>query len=187
MKTLSIVALVLAVALFAGVAVAEKAAVTSGPQVGEDLAGPFHPLNINGSAAGKKFCLYCSNGASPVAMVFAREATPEVTKLIKKLDGCCAKNADAKLGSFVVFCSSDEGLESKLKNIVKENDIKKVVLAIDNPAGPEGYKVSKDADVTVVLYKQHVVKANYAFKKGQMKDKDIEQIVSDVSKIVPGN
>jgi hypothetical protein len=185
MKTLSVVALILAVALFARVAVAEKAAVSSGPQVGEDLAGPFHPLNINGTAAGKKFCLYCSNGANPVAMVFAREASPEVTKLIKKLDGCCGKNADAKLGSFVVFCSSDEGLESKLKNIVKENEIKNVVLAIDNPAGPEGYKVSKDADVTVVLYKDRNVKANYAFKKGELKEKNIDTVLKDVSKIVP--
>ena len=32
----------------------------------------------------------------------------------------------------------------------------------------------KDADVTVVLYNQHKVKANYAFKKGELKDKDID-------------
>jgi hypothetical protein len=187
MKTLSLVALILAVALFAGVAVAEKAAITSGPQVGEDLAGPFHPLNVNGSAAGKKNCLYCSNGSNPVAMVFAREASPELTKLIKKLDSCVGKHADAKMGSFVVFCSNEEGLETKLKDIVKENEIKKVVLSIDNPAGPEGYKVSKDADVTVVLYKNRNVKANYAFKKGELKDKDIDKIVKDLSKILPSD
>jgi hypothetical protein len=29
----------------------------SGPQVGEQLPGPFHPLNINGAKAGKKNCL----------------------------------------------------------------------------------------------------------------------------------
>ena len=28
----------------------------SGPQVGKQLPGPFHPLNCNGSAAGQKFC-----------------------------------------------------------------------------------------------------------------------------------
>ena len=51
------------------------------------------------------------------------------------------------------------------------------MLSIDNPAGPKGYKVSRDADVTVVLYTQHTVKANYAFGKGELKDKDIEKIV----------
>jgi hypothetical protein len=30
------------------------------------------------------------------------------------------------------------------------------------------------------------VKANYAFKKGQMKDHDVEKIVADVAKILPG-
>jgi hypothetical protein len=185
MKYLSVVALILAVALFAGVAVAEKASITSGPQVGDDLAGPFHPVNINGKFAGEKHCLYCENGNNPVAMVFARQSSPELTKLIKKLDGCVAKNTDAKLGAFVVFCSDDKDLEGKLKDVVKENKIDKVILAIDNPAGPEGYNVSKDADVTVVLYTKRNAKANYAFKKGEFKEKDIDTIVKDVSKILP--
>ena len=32
-------------------------ALKSGPQTGERLPGPFHPLNINGEAAGQKQCL----------------------------------------------------------------------------------------------------------------------------------
>ena len=185
MKTHSLVALGLALVLFAGVTAAEKAAVTSGPQAGEELAGPFHPLNVNGSQAGKKACLYCSNGTNPAAMIFARETTPELTTLIKKLDACCAKNKTAKLGSFVVFCSDSEGLESKLKTMAKEADLKNVVLSIDNPAGPENYKVSKDADVTVVLYVKRTAKANFAFKKGEMKEKDVETIMKSVPMILP--
>jgi hypothetical protein len=73
MKTFRILALGLAAALLTSVVVAEETAkVKSGPQVGEELAGPFHPLNINGKAAGKKHCLYCemartrSRWSSPV-------------------------------------------------------------------------------------------------------------------------
>jgi len=40
-------------------------AVKSGPQVGENVPGPFHPLNINGASAGQKNCLYCQNGTNP--------------------------------------------------------------------------------------------------------------------------
>jgi hypothetical protein len=29
----------------------------SGPQVGKNIPGPFHPLNINGGKAGQKNCL----------------------------------------------------------------------------------------------------------------------------------
>src|SRR5688500_18031321 len=41
----------------------------SGPQVGQEVPGPFHPLNVTGAQAGKKACLYCSNGGNPVAVV----------------------------------------------------------------------------------------------------------------------
>ena len=41
------------------------AGLKSGPQVDEKLAGPFHPLNVNGAKAGQKNCLYCQNGNNP--------------------------------------------------------------------------------------------------------------------------
>ena len=40
------------VAVLGGFAVAAE--IKSGPQAGEKLAGPFHPLNVNGESAGKK-------------------------------------------------------------------------------------------------------------------------------------
>jgi len=178
-----IVALGLALTLAAGAYAADKAAVKSGPQVGEELAGPFHPLNVNGKAAGKKHCLYCQNGANPVAMVFARQAGPELQTLVKKLDAACAKNADSKLASFVVICSDDDGAEAKAKKLAADADLKKVVVSIDNPAGPDGYKVSKDADVTVVLYVDRTVKANFAYKKGELTSKECDEVVKALPKI----
>src|SRR5579863_9449915 len=76
--------------------------VKSGPQVGQEVPGPFHPLNVTGSQAGKKNCLYCSNGANPVAVVFARNVNPQVTTLLKKLDNLTAKNGTNNMGSFAV-------------------------------------------------------------------------------------
>jgi hypothetical protein len=186
MKTHHIAALGIAFALVVGTALAEKkAALKSGPQTGEELAGPFHPLNVTGAKAGKKNCLYCQNGSNPVAMIFARSTSDNLTKLIKKIDACTAKNGKCKMGSFVVFLNDDEGLEAKLKKIAKDEKIKKTVLSIDNPAGPKGYNISKDADITVVLYVDRTAKANHAFKKGEMKDKDIDAILKDTSKILP--
>src|SRR5947208_6756118 len=96
----------------------------SGPQVGEELAGPFHPLNINGEDAGKKQCLYCKNGNNPVAMIFAREVTPGLSKLIEKIDAATEKNASAHMGSFVVFLSDDQSLENKLKELAEKQHLK---------------------------------------------------------------
>jgi len=175
----------LTVALLATAVVAADPAIKSGPQVNEKLAGPFHPLNVNGAKAGEKNCLYCENGNNPVAMIFARETSPTLTKLIKKIDEATTKNKGCDMGSFVVFCNDKDGLDKELAGLVKENGISKTVLAIDNPAGPKDYKVAKDADVTVVLYTDRTVKANYAFKKGELNDKAIDTIVADISKILP--
>jgi hypothetical protein len=184
MKTHYVALLALALAFLSGTALADNT-VESGPQVDQPVPGPFHPLNINGSEAGKKNCLFCSNGQNPVAMIFAREVTPELNTLIKKVDAETVKNKDAKMGSFVVFLTEDGGLEKKLQELAKKDNLKECVLSIDDtPAGPKAYKIAKEADVTVVLYVNRTVKANYAFKKGDLKDKDVEKIVADVSKIV---
>lgn len=184
MKTYRIVSLSLACCLLVGGVYAADA-VKSGPQVNDDVPGPFHPLNVTGAKAGQKNCLYCQNGTSPVAVVFAREVTPAVAKLIKKLDECTAKNDECRMGSYVVFLGDKEGLDKDLKAMADKEKLEKIVLSIDNPAGPGEYKISKDAEVTVLLYTKHVVKGNYAFKKGELKDGDIDAIVKDVPKILP--
>jgi len=183
-KFVSLAASALALCVLTGTLVAADK-VKSGPQVGEKVPGPFEPLNINGDNAGKKFCQFCINGQHPVAMVFARETTDPVKKLIKELDGATVKNGDAKMGSFFVFLSDDEGLEKSLKTIAEKCELKKTVLTLDNKAGPEGYKIAPESDVTVVLYVGRVVKANYTFKKGEMTEKDVAKVLADLPKILP--
>ena len=90
------------------------------------------------------------------------------------------------MGSFVVFLNDDEKLENQLKELAKKEKLEHTVLSIDNPAGPKGYDIAKDADVTVVLYTHHSVKANYAFRKGELGPQEVQTIVNDVSKILPG-
>ena len=146
---------------------------------------PFHPLNVTGESAGKKSCLFCSNGDNPVAMIFARQPSEPLAKLIKKIDEATAKNSSDSMGSFVVFLNDSEGLEKQLQAIAEKQKLKHCVLSIDNPAGPKGYKVNEDADVTVVLYTGRLAKANYAFKKGKMTEDDVTRIVGDLAKILP--
>jgi hypothetical protein len=118
-------------------------------------------------------------------MIFAREVSGPLTSLVKKIDDATAKNNSKKLCSFTVFLSDNEGLEKQLKELAAKDSIKHTVFAIDNPAGPKPYNIAKDADVTVVLYKNKKVAVNHAFKKGELKDQDIEKILSDLSKILP--
>lgn len=118
-------------------------------------------------------------------MVFAREVTDGLTSLVKKIDESTAKNNDCRMGSFVVFCSDEEGLKKKLEELADKEKLKKTILTIDNPAGPEGYDIAKDADVTVLLYVGQKVKVNHAYKKGELTDREVDRIVSELPKILP--
>jgi hypothetical protein len=171
----------LAVALVLSVASAEEP--QSGRQVGEKVV-PFHPLNCTGDHSGEKYCLICQNGDNPVAMIFARQVSPELTKLIKRIDQATGKNKERNMGSFVVLLSESDNLEKELKELAKKEKIQHCILTIDHPEGPEDYHIAPEAEVTVILYTKLTVKANRAFKKGDLNDKAIDAIVADLGKIL---
>ena len=133
----------MAVAL--GLGVASAAYPDPGPQVGERVI-PFHPLNCTGDHAGEKYCLICKNGPNPVAMIFARQITPELTRLIKRIDAATDNNKKRSMGSFAVLLSDSDSLEKELKELAKKEKIQHCILTIDKPDGPEGYNIAPEAD-----------------------------------------
>jgi hypothetical protein len=88
------------------------------------------------------------------------------------------------MGSYAVFCSDKDGLDKALTKLAADQKLTKLILSIDNPAGPEKYKIAKEAEVTVLLYREFEVKANHAFRAGELNDAAITKVVADVSKIV---
>ena len=117
-------------------------------------------------------------------MIFAREINAPLASLVKKIDEATKKNADQKMCSYVVMLNDDESLEKKLKEFSDKEELSKTALMIENPTGPTEYKIAKAADVTVVLYVKKNVKANRAFKKGELDDKAIQSILDDLPKIL---
>jgi hypothetical protein len=94
-------------------------------------------------------------------------------------------NSDRHLASFVVFCSDDDGMDNKLKNLGAKEKLKNTILTLHQPSGPHGYRIAADADVTVVLYTKKVVKVNKAFRKGELKEANIEKVLFEVDKVLP--
>jgi hypothetical protein len=174
----------LAFAFSAGLLVAAEP-LKSGLQPGEKVTAIFEPVNVNGEFAGQPHCLVCENGTNPVAMVFAREPSEALFKLAAQLDSATVKHQEHSLGSFVVLLSEADGLDERLSAAAKKHKLARTVLAIDPPAGPEGFNVAADVDVTVVLYREFKVLANHAFRKGELSEQAIERIVADLPKIVP--
>jgi hypothetical protein len=156
----------------------------SGLQPGEKITTIFEPLNITGEHAGEPYCLICENGLSPVAMLFAREVNEPLLNLLSKLDEATAKNRDQEMGSFVVFLNETDALRQQLAAAAKQRGLKRIVLSAYDPAGPDGFQVAADADLTVVLYREHEVKANHAFRRGEFTAAGAEKILADLPKIL---
>jgi len=184
MRTLTVhaVVAVLAINALAGAALAEP--VRSGPQVGEKIPGPFKPLNVNGPEAGQKACLYCRFGPRPVVMVFAREVTPAVRTLIQRLEAVTAANSDSEMRSAVIVCSDSETMAGQLAEVVRQDSLNNVILAVCKATGPTTYNLAADADLTVLMYTHVEVKVNHAFRKGEFTVNHIDAILAGVPQIL---
>lgn len=119
-------------------------------------------------------------------MILAREVSDSLTGLVKKIDKATVENAKKRMGSFVVVCNDDEKLEDQLKELAKKEKLSKTVLSLsDRKAGPTpGMEIPKDADVVVVLYRGRKTQAQFAYKKGELKEKDVEEIMAALPKIL---
>jgi hypothetical protein len=157
--------------------------IKSGPQVGDKMPGAFEPFNLTGTNADEECCLFCKFGNDPSVMVFARETSPALTTLTKKLDELNVKFKKADLGTCVIYCQKGTALRSTLKQQAKKLDLKELILATLDEA-PKKYAIDKEADVTVLVYTGAAVKANHSFRKRELDAKSIDAIVKDVEKML---
>ncbi|GAC1471092.1 MAG: hypothetical protein NVSMB9_16860 [Isosphaeraceae bacterium] len=116
--------------------------------------------------------------------VFARGTSEPLASLVKSLDSEIAKNPSLK--SFVVMLTDDADKTSDtLKKLAQECGVKNIPLTlVESPAGPPSYKIARDADITVMMWKGTAVKVNHAYKKGGLVEADVKTILSDLPKIL---
>ena len=155
----------------------------SGPQPGQKVPGPFEPFNVTGVQAGEEACLFCKFGSDPTVMIFAKEISDPLSTLMKRMDDLNIKHKKADLGTCAIFCDKGTKLRADLKKLAAKQDLKEIVLATMEESPPK-YTINKDADVTVIIYTGAAVKANYAFRKGELDDKAIEAIEKEVGKVL---
>jgi hypothetical protein len=172
-------------------ATAAQAELTSGPQPGESV-GAFIVTKVAGNAEdgvadGKALCYRCKMGARPVVMVFARSGDESLAKLVKKIEEEVAEHQDEKLTSFVNMIGTDaDSLKAAAAKFVKSNGVERVAFVVpdDTKNGPPEFKISPDADVTVVCYKNGTVVANHAFAKGELTEDKIGAVAEAACSLV---
>src|SRR5262245_15730685 len=174
--------------------------VKSGPAAGATIPGPFNPVVVlhadSPEHAGKRWDFVEQYGAAPFVLIFARTTSVPLTDFLTKLDTelATSRNLQGKkaadglrtlpVHAALILLSDEDELDGRLKKLAKKLKIKHVSIAIDNPTGPRAYDLDKQADVTVLLVKRRKVEANFAFRKGELRQMNVEQVIRDLQRIL---
>lgn len=171
-------------------ATAKQNAIKSGLQPG-DKTFAFHVQDVTGPRAGKSLCYACAFGKHSVINVQTKKLDDELLAFIKQLDPLVAPAGKIKGDSqhaFVVYLTEDpEVAEKELQAIAKKLDLKNIPLTIyDDFAGPRPYKLSKDAETTVMMWNDNEVTFNHAFGADGMGKDDIKVVLATAKKHLKG-
>ena len=157
----------------------------SAPDVREQLPG-FDVTGITGPWSGHIICLCCRYGMRPVVVVFTRDLNDDVKDLVQKIDSKVGENQDKKMAAFVVVLTADaDEFVPRIKALAKDAGISNVPLTIISaPTPPPEYKIADDAQVTVLMWVERVVKVNRSFATGELDKIAIDALVADTNKIL---
>jgi hypothetical protein len=158
----------------------------SGTPVGK-RPGPYSFLVATGPQRGQLTCYICEQHENnkPAAVVFARTLSAPLGKLLGKLEEAGALPAAKDTGYKVWMTQlADKADLDALAKWAQAQGVKTApVGAFEDADGPPSYKLAKDADVTVLLFTKQKVVANFAFRAGELTDKQIDEIVKSVPQL----
>lgn len=159
-------------------------AMADGLDVGSKV-GAFYVNDVTGPAAGTKLCYRCRFGDRPTVSIFTRDVNADVESLIQQIDGIVGKNSDKDMKAFVVLLTdAPDAKEADLKKVAESKKLSNTPLTtFDGVAGPPTYKISQDADVTVMMWVGGELKVNQALKKDELKAK-LSEVVGKTSTIL---
>ena len=179
------VATVLTASLLLPSAGPETAPLKSGLQQG-DYPFAYYVCDVTGPAAGQRLCYRCNYGTRPVVNIFARKVDNNVMKLVETLDNVVGTNQDQQMAAYVVLLSDDpEAQKTQLRTSAARHSIRHTPLTVfENSAGPRKYRLSAEADVTVIMWVDDDVKVSHAFRLADLTTDNIARVADDTQKIL---
>src|SRR5262245_23780628 len=147
----------------------------SGVPVGK-RPGPYSFLVATGPQRGQPTCYICEQGDKPTAVVFARTLSDPLGKLLAKLDAEAEARQDTGFKVWMTQLTRPADLDALAKWSQKQGLKGCAVGAFEDADGPPAYKLHPEADVTVMLFVKQKVVANFAFRAGELNDKQIGSV-----------
>jgi hypothetical protein len=150
--------------------------------------GPYAALVSVGPNRGQLHCFICETEDRPAAIVFARKPTATLAKLLQGFDRAVVANKAVEMRSWATFLSEDQTvLDPQLVKWAKESGLSNVSLAVfEDRDGPPAYRLSSDAEVTVLLFVKQKVVRNFAFRSGELNDKAVAEVLKAIPAIIKG-
>ncbi|MCS6852171.1 MAG: hypothetical protein NZ700_13495 [Gemmataceae bacterium] len=164
------------------VAIAEPC--KSGLQPGE-RPGPYAAVVSVGPQRGQSHCFICETGDQPAVVVFARRPTDALGQLLVRLDKALAV-PKTPLRGWVTFLSDDQpALDPVIVDWSRKHGLRHLPIGIfEDEVGPPSYKLAAEADVTVLMFVQQKVVANFAFRAGELTPQATDAIVQALPRIL---
>jgi len=174
----------LALALGLSVSVASGDELKSGPGADKSIGGAFQVKAITGDKAGKTLCYVCQYNAQnrpAVVLIFTQKADDNLVTVVKAVDA--VQKTNDKLGTVVVGVGGVQAAD--FEKIQTTHKLTTPLTVAEDKDGPSKYDLSKDAAVTVLVYKADgKVQNNYAFKTTKEAAEKAKEIAAAAEKAV---
>src|SRR5262249_19726726 len=163
--------------------------VLAGARLGHSLCETF----VNGPDAGKQQSLICTLAGHPAVLIYAREIDPPLLNLLKKLDAVAQSGNEQKMKNSCVLLAAKDEDRAWLQALGQREKLEATLLATTPYQEEKRYfaassrqcSLHKDAVVTVIVLQGLTVEASFAFRKGGLRDANVEEIGKAASALLP--
>ena len=144
-------------------------------------------VNHSGSNRGQSQCFICETAERPAVIVFARRLNEPLGKLVRGLDKALTDHKAAEPRAWVTFLHEDQSaFDPQVVDWAKKQAVRNVPLAVfEDEGGPPSYRLSREAEVTVLLFVKQKVVRNFAYRAGELTDERVADVLKALPQIVP--
>lgn len=126
-------------------------------------------------------CLVCRYGSRPVVLLCVRTLNNEVGDLIERVDRAVDAGRGVGLRGFAIFTEGENAeLQPQLATLARRRKTSLPLVLPVERGGPSSMQLPKNAEVTVLLYRDKVVTQRYVFAPGELNGGRIDKVVNAI-------
>lgn len=147
--------------------------------------GPYSSIVSVGKERGQSHCFICETEDRPAVVVFARTLDEPLGKLTRGLDKALVDHKASNLRAWVTLLNADQTtFDPQVVAWARKEALRGVPLSVfEDTDGPPSYKLSRDAEVTVLVFVKQKVVVNFAFRAGELTDQHIADVLKAVAAV----